>query len=49
MIGSSLALSTLHPPRAEIGVLRIGISTSLNTLDPLLTTLGDQAVRSADV
>jgi peptide/nickel transport system substrate-binding protein len=42
LIGSSLALSTLHTARAAPAVLRIGISTSLNTLDPLKTTLGDE-------
>ena len=44
LIGSSLAATTLRSARAAPGVLRIGISTSLNTLDPLLTTLGDEYI-----
>lgn len=41
-IGASLAASALRPARAAPGVLRIGISTSLNGLDPMTTTLGDE-------
>ena len=33
-----------RPAQAASNVLRIGISTSLNTLDPLITTLGDEYV-----
>src|SRR5580692_1960986 len=44
LLGSSIALSTIGSARAAAPVLRIGISTSLNTLDPLLTTLGDEYI-----
>ena len=48
LIASSVALSTLAtaatPARAAGQVLRIGISTSLNRLDPLVTTLGDEYI-----
>jgi peptide/nickel transport system substrate-binding protein len=44
LIGSSIALSTLRPASAASSVLRIAISTSLNRLDPLLTTLGDEYI-----
>ena len=37
LIGASLAVSVLPQAHAAVPVLRIGISTSLNTLDPLLT------------
>ena len=44
LIGSSMALPILHAPaaRAAGAVLRIGIGNTLATLDPLLTTLGDE-------
>ncbi len=44
LIASSLAATTLRSARAAPGVLRIGISTSLNGLDPLMTTLGDEYI-----
>ncbi|MDB5404348.1 MAG: bacterial extracellular solute-binding s, 5 Middle family protein, partial [Rhodopila sp.] len=44
VIGSSIVLSSYRPARAAAAVLRIGISTSLNTLDPMLTTLGDEYI-----
>jgi peptide/nickel transport system substrate-binding protein len=49
LIASSIALSTLspatsNPARAATSVLRIGISTSLARLDPLITTLGDEYI-----
>ena len=49
LIASSIAISTMaqatsNPARAASSVLRIGISTSLNTLDPLITTLGDEYI-----
>jgi peptide/nickel transport system substrate-binding protein len=44
LIGSSLAATTLRSARAAPAVLRIGISTSLNGLDPLMTTLGDEYI-----
>jgi peptide/nickel transport system substrate-binding protein len=44
LIGSSLAATTLRPARAAPGVLRIGISTSLSGLDPLMTTTGDEYI-----
>jgi peptide/nickel transport system substrate-binding protein len=44
LIGSSLAATTLRSARAAPAVVRIGISTSLNTLDPLMTTLGDEYI-----
>lgn len=47
LLGSALAvpaLATVQPARAAPGVLRIGIGTSLGTLDPLLTTIGDEYV-----
>jgi peptide/nickel transport system substrate-binding protein len=49
LIASSIAISTMaqatsNPAGAASSVLRIGISTSLNTLDPLITTLGDEYI-----
>jgi peptide/nickel transport system substrate-binding protein len=47
LIGSSLAATTaaaIEPARAAGNVLRIGISTSLNTLDPMMTTIGDEYI-----
>jgi peptide/nickel transport system substrate-binding protein len=47
LIGSSLAataVSGITPARAAGNVLRIGISTSLTTLDPMMTTLGDEYI-----
>jgi len=44
LLGSSLALPILRTARAENSVLRIGISTSLNSLDPMLTTTGDEYI-----
>lgn len=44
LIGASLAASALRPARAAPGVLHIGISTSLNRLDPMITTLGDEYI-----
>jgi peptide/nickel transport system substrate-binding protein len=45
LIASSMALSAMATPgRAAGQVLRIGISTSLSRLDPLLTTLGDEYI-----
>jgi peptide/nickel transport system substrate-binding protein len=49
LIASSIALpalatTTAPPARAAASVLRIAISTSLNRLDPLVTTLGDEYI-----
>ncbi len=44
LIGSSIALSTLRPAFAAPAVLRIGIGSSLNTLDPMMTTIGDEYI-----
>ncbi|MBV8966044.1 MAG: hypothetical protein JO191_07695, partial [Mycobacteriaceae bacterium] len=48
MLGSALTapfvLSSVRRARAAQGVLRIGIGTSLATLDPLLTTIGDEYI-----
>lgn len=44
LIGSSLALPALRTARAASSVLRIGISTSLATLDPMMTTTGDEYI-----
>jgi len=44
MAASTLAPAMTRPARAAPSVLRIGISTSLNRLDPLLTTLGDEYI-----
>ena len=46
LLASSVAVSPFmaRPVRAATNVLRIGISTSLNTLDPLITTLGDEYI-----
>ena len=52
LLGTSLAATTLAattaatigPAHAAGNVLRIGIGTSLNTLDPMLTTVGDEYI-----
>jgi peptide/nickel transport system substrate-binding protein len=45
LLGAALAASTLQPARAASGnVLRIAIGSSLNALDPLLTTIGDEYI-----
>ena len=47
LIGSSLAAATVAgstPARAAGNVLRIGIGTSLNTLDPMMVTIGDEYI-----
>ncbi len=44
LLGSSLALPALRIARAASSVLRIGISTSLATLDPMMTTTGDEYI-----
>jgi peptide/nickel transport system substrate-binding protein len=44
LLGSSLALPTFRIARAASSVLRIGISTSLATLDPMMTTTGDEYI-----
>ncbi|HTG26469.1 MAG TPA: ABC transporter substrate-binding protein, partial [Reyranella sp.] len=47
LIGSSLAAATavaIRPAHAAANVLRIGISTSLNTLDPMMVTTGDEYI-----
>jgi peptide/nickel transport system substrate-binding protein len=47
LIGSSLAVATaaaVRPAQAAANVLRIGISTSLNTLDPVMVTTGDEYI-----
>ncbi len=44
LIGSSIALSAVRSAHAAASVLRIGIGTSLNTLDPMLTTIGDEYI-----
>ncbi len=44
MMGSALALPALRSARAAPGVLRIGIGASLNNLDPMRTTIGDEYI-----
>lgn len=44
LIGSSLAATAVGSAQAAPRVLRIGISTSLSGLDPLLTTTGDEYI-----
>jgi peptide/nickel transport system substrate-binding protein len=46
LIGSSLAAATaaIRPAHAAANVLRIGISTSLDTLDPVMVTTGDEYI-----
>jgi peptide/nickel transport system substrate-binding protein len=45
LLGAALAVPALQAVRAAPGnVLRIGIGTSPNTLDPLLTTIGDEYI-----
>ncbi|MBV8409300.1 MAG: ABC transporter substrate-binding protein [Alphaproteobacteria bacterium] len=48
LIGSSLAAATLafRPAHAAGKVLRIGISTSLSTLDPMMVTTGDEYIHA---
>ena len=43
-LGTSLAMSRFSIAHAANSVLRIGISTSLVTLDPMMTTLGDEYI-----
>ena len=43
-LGSAAVLPALRPARAASNVLRLGIGTSLNRLDPLLTTIGDEYI-----
>lgn len=43
LLGSSLAVAGVaRPARAAGNVLRIGIGSSLGTLDPMMTTIGDE-------
>ncbi|MGI4944040.1 MAG: ABC transporter substrate-binding protein, partial [Janthinobacterium lividum] len=45
LLATALAAPALHAARAAPGnVLRIGIGTSPNTLDPMLTTIGDEYI-----
>jgi peptide/nickel transport system substrate-binding protein len=47
LIGSSLALpaaATFRTARAAGNVLRIGIGSSLSSLDPMMTTIGDEYI-----
>ena len=45
LLGAALAAPALHAARAAPGnVLRIAIGTSPNTLDPMLTTIGDEYI-----
>ena len=44
ILGSALALPALRSAQAAQAVLRIAIGTSLATLDPLKTTLGDEYI-----
>ncbi len=47
LIGTSLAATTaaaLRPAHAAGNVMKIGISTSLNTLDPMMVTTGDEYI-----
>ncbi len=45
LLGAALAAPALRAARAAPGnVLRIGIGTSPNTLDPMLTTIGDEYI-----
>jgi peptide/nickel transport system substrate-binding protein len=46
LIGASLAATTAAalPARAAASVMKIGISTSLNSLDPMMVTTGDEYI-----
>jgi peptide/nickel transport system substrate-binding protein len=47
LLGTSIAATTaaaIGPARAAGNVLRIAIGTSLNTLDPMMTTIGDEYI-----
>lgn len=44
LLGSALALPALRSARSAPGVLRIGIGASLNNLDPMRTTIGDEYI-----
>jgi peptide/nickel transport system substrate-binding protein len=44
ILGSALALPALRTAQAASAVMRIGIGTSLATLDPLKTTIGDEYI-----
>jgi peptide/nickel transport system substrate-binding protein len=45
LIGSSLAAAAItRPAQAAAGTMRIGISTSLNQLDPMMVTTGDEYI-----
>src|SRR5476649_1995580 len=47
LLGTSLAATTaaaIGPAHAAGNVLRIAIGTSLNTLDPMMTTIGDEYI-----
>ena len=47
LLGSSLAASTaiaIQPARAAGNVMRIAIGSSLNSLDPMMTTIGDEYI-----
>jgi peptide/nickel transport system substrate-binding protein len=45
LLGAALAAPALHAARAAPGnVLRIAIGTTPNTLDPMLTTIGDEYI-----
>ena len=44
LAGVSVALTSVRPARAAGKVLRIALGTTLNTLDPMMTTIGDEYV-----
>ena len=47
LIGSSIAATTaaaIQPARAAGNVMRIAIGSSLNSLDPMMTTIGDEYI-----
>ena len=47
LIGTSIAATTaaaIAPARAASNVLRIAIGSSLNNLDPMMTTIGDEYI-----
>ena len=47
LIGTSIAATTaaaINPARAASNVMRIAIGSSLNTLDPMMTTIGDEYI-----
>lgn len=48
LLGAALAMPAVQAARGAPGnVLRIGIGTSPGTLDPLLTTIGDEYITTA--